>query len=203
MRALAYWHGYSLAMPRLLLIMMSFALGACSSAQTEPDGAGPGAGKEGTFKEIAYTPLSDLNLVRAKIPPVLLAARTSPYALPRKTDCQILEAEIRALDHVLGADLDAPPDEDDPGLLERGANLAGDAAVGAVRGAAEGIVPFRSWVRKLTGAERHSKEVAAAIAAGGVRRAFLKGLGQAAGCKPPSSPLKAVAETGKDIPDQP
>ena len=40
----------------------------------------------------------------------------------------------------------------------------------AVRRTVEGMVPFRSWVRKLTGAEKHSKEVAASIIAGGVRR---------------------------------
>jgi hypothetical protein len=37
-------------------------------------------------------------------------------------------------------------------------------------------------VRKLSGAERYSKQVAAAIAAGTVRRAFLKGMAQASAC---------------------
>jgi hypothetical protein len=44
------------------------------------------------------------------------------------------------------------------------------------------VVPYRGWVRKLTGAERYSKEVAAAIAAGTVRRAFLKGVVVTRGC---------------------
>jgi hypothetical protein len=57
-----------------------------------------------------------------------------------------------------------------------------------VRGAAQGIVPYRSWVRKLSGAERYSKEVAAAITAGGVRRSYLKGFGQAGGCPAPAAP---------------
>jgi hypothetical protein len=48
-------------------------------------------------------------------------------------------------------------------------------------------------VRKLDGAERHSKEVAAAIAAGSVRRAFLKGVGQALGCQAPAAPMQALA----------
>lgn len=138
--------------------------------------------------EIATTPLSDLNLVRTKIPPVLLAAKKHPYALPEDRSCAGLMADVQAIDAVLGADLDVPPTPSDPGMIERGAGFAGESAMGAARGVAEGIVPFRSWVRKLTGAERHSKEVSAAIAAGAVRRAFLKGLGQAAGCKPPASP---------------
>jgi hypothetical protein len=45
-------------------------------------------------------------------------------------------------------------------------------------------------VRKLTGAERYSKEVAAAIAAGTIRRTFLEGLGQAADCPVPAAPRR-------------
>jgi hypothetical protein len=76
----------------------------------------------------------------------------------------------------------------DPGLVERGTGAVGQAAIGAVRGAAEGVVPFRGWVRKLTGAEQYSKDVAAAIAAGTIRRAFLKGVGQANGCVGAAAP---------------
>jgi hypothetical protein len=43
-------------------------------------------------------------------------------------------------------------------------------------------------VRKLTGAERHDSYVAAAITAGAVRRAYLKGLGESRGCSPPATP---------------
>jgi hypothetical protein len=45
-------------------------------------------------------------------------------------------------------------------------------------------------VRKLSGAERYERKVAAAIAAGSVRRAYLKGLGQAAGCAAPAAPRR-------------
>jgi len=96
--------------------------------------------------------------------------------------CTALAVEVRALDEVLGPDLDAPASASNPGLIERGSTAVGNAAVGAVRGAAEVVVPYRGWVRKLTGAERYSKEVAAAIAAGTVRRAFLKGVVVTRGC---------------------
>ena len=39
---------------------------------------------------------------------------------------------------------------------------------------------MRSWVRKLTGAEKYSREVEASITAGTIRRSYLKGLGRAA-----------------------
>jgi hypothetical protein len=139
------------------------------------------------------TPLSDLNLVRAEIPPALKAAQQAPYALPADRSCAALGAEVRALDTVLGADLDRAAVGDDPGLVERGAGVVGEAAVGAVRGATESVVPFRRWVRKLTGAERYTREVNAAIAAGTIRRAYLKGLGQGAGCAAPAAPATSRA----------
>ena len=59
-------------------------------------------------------------------------------------------------------------------------------------------------MRKLDGAERHSKEVAAAIAAGSVRRAFLKGVGQTLGCEAPAAPLQAARRVGRaPLMDQP
>ncbi|MEO8058942.1 MAG: twin-arginine translocation signal domain-containing protein [Burkholderiales bacterium] len=136
----------------------------------------------------ATTPLADLNLVRADIPAVLSAAQKAPYAVPADRACAGLATEVRSLDAALGADLDTPATTKNPSLIERGTNAASDAAGGALKGAAESIVPFRGWVRKLSGAERYSKDVASAIAAGTIRRAFIKGLGAAAGCAAPGAP---------------
>ena len=155
-------------MKRLLALLPLAALAACSTTQPASTAVG----------QAATTPLSDLNLVQAEIPPVLKEAQKAPYAMPADRACPALAAQVRALDEALGPDLDAPPNPDQPGLLERGAGAAGDA----LRHAAEGVVPFRGWVRKLSGAERYSREVAAAITAGGVRRAFLKGVARAGSC---------------------
>jgi outer membrane murein-binding lipoprotein Lpp len=124
----------------------------------------------------ATTPLSDLNLVTTPIPPLLLEARQRPYALPPVTGCEDLAAAVAELDALLGPDVDAAKDEAERDLVDRGSEAVGDAAIGAIQGAAAGVLPFRSWLRKLSGAEKHSKEVAAAIGAGLARRAFLKGL---------------------------
>jgi hypothetical protein len=139
------------------------------------------ASTEKSARDAAATPLSDLNVVRAEIPPVLAAAQKAPYALPAERGCVALGAEIQLLDAALGADLDTTERGHNPSLVERG---VGDA----LKNTAEGVIPFRGWVRKLTGAERYSREVAAAIAAGTVRRAYLKGLGSAAGCAAPAAP---------------
>lgn len=175
----------------LLAGVIGLLLFACTTGGTPPaaDGRNDAPAKAGAqITDAATTPLSDLNLVRADIPPVLAAARRDPYLAPETPGCDSLAAAVKALDAVLGADLDTPPTASNPGLIERGTGAAGHAAIGALRGAAEGVVPFRSWVRKLTGAERYSREVAAAIAAGTVRRAYLKGLGAARGCPVPAAP---------------
>jgi len=175
-------------------------LSACAQPQPVHEYPKPASKTDAQILEAATAPLSDLNVVRAEIPATLLAALRSPYAKPADASCEGIAAEIRALDAVLGADLDTPVTPINPNLIphgldamvQQGAEFATEtamgAAVGAVRGAAAGIVPYRSWVRKLTGAERYSKEVAAAIAAGGVRRSYLKGYGQASGCGTPAAP---------------
>jgi hypothetical protein len=173
----------------LVATALALSLAGCASPDTAK-----GAAKEGIeLQKAVEAPLADLNLVQEKIPAVLEVAVKAPYALPSERSCPALANEVRTLDVALGADLDTPPTAANPGLVARGTTLAGDAANDAVRGAAESVIPFRGWVRKLDGAERHSKEVAAAIAAGAVRRAFLKGVGQTLGCEAPAAPLQALA----------
>jgi hypothetical protein len=159
-----------------LLLAASITAAGCASGSAERTGAAAG--------QAATTPLADLNIVRAEIPQVLAAAQKAPYAAPADKACAAIGAEVQALDAALGADLDTPATDANPSLIERTAN-------DALRRTAEGVIPFRGWVRKLTGAERYSREVAAAIAAGTIRRAYLKGVGAAAGCDAPAAPRKS------------
>ena len=180
--------------PAIFLLSL-LALMACSKPEST-QGPGSEAPPRGVTPPLvqqvagaATTPLNDLNLVHAKIPPVLIAAQRAPYAPPADATCAGLVAEIRWLNEALGEDLDAPRSNHGPTLFERGRTDVTDAAVGTVRSTAEALIPYRSWVRRLTGAERFSKQVSGAIAAGIVRRAYLKGLGQAQGCQAPAAPL--------------
>ena len=174
--------------PTALLSLLLLAACGSSPPKPAPRQSDPAA-KTGTdLAQAATTPLSDLNLVNAPIPAVLVDAQRAPYGDPADGTCHGLKMQVDALDAVLGADLDVPPTPINPGLIERGAGFVGQAATSSVRSAAESVVPFRSWVRKLTGAERYSRDVAAAIAAGTVRRAYLKGVGQARGCTAPAAP---------------
>ena len=80
----------------ILALLAAAALASCASTSTEKTGQAVG--------QAAATPLQDLNVVRAEIPPVLAAAQKSPYALPAERGCGALADEVRALDAVLGAD---------------------------------------------------------------------------------------------------
>jgi len=169
---------------RALAIALTATLSACAV-----QGTAPKTETSSRVSEAVTAPLVDLNLLRTKIPPVLIEARKAPYQTPVTSGCEALATEIQTLDEALGPDLDAPKSGSDATLFERGTEEAGDAAIVAIKSAAVGWIPYRGWVRKLTGAEKHSKEVASAIAAGIVRRAYLKGLGQAQGCPASASPL--------------
>ena len=177
-----------------LLLVVPLALVACTTA---PKTAAT-KGDAGTrAADAVAAPLGDLNVVRVEIPPVLLAAQKAPYAAPEPGDCVALTVQVSALDAVLEPDLDQPPKADTRSTTERGSDAAGDAAFDALRRTAEGAVPFRGWLRKLSGAESHARSVTQAVLAGNVRRAFLKGLGQAWGCEAPAAPMRAASAASK------
>lgn len=167
-----------------LALATATALVACST--TDPARSLNQAGTQ--VASVATTPLADLNIVHAEIPPVLQAAAKAPYGLPASGQCGALSAEVQALDAALGPDVDTPPATAQASLIERSVDNVGSAAMGTLQTAADGVLPLRTWIRKLTGAERYSRQVAAAITAGSIRRAYLKGLGKAAGCEAPAAP---------------
>jgi hypothetical protein len=178
---------------RTTVLCALLALTACASGQVGTQGGKDGAGMPQRMGEAVTSPLKDFNLTSEAIPDVLKEAAAAPYGLPSDLSCASLITQVQSLDGVLGADLDAPVTSNNPSLLERGVGEVGNASVSALRSTAEGIVPFRGWVRKLTGAERHSRKVAAAITAGAVRRAYLKGQAQARGCAAPATAAPASA----------
>jgi hypothetical protein len=183
------------SLTRIAGAALALLLGACATTES-PAPAAATTPAEKTAKaadEVAQAvtaPLADLNLVRAEIPPILLLAQKLPYGPPADPTCAGLAKQIEALDAVLGADLDTAQTAVNPSLIERGLDSVGGAAIGTIRGTTQAVVPYRSWVRRLSGAERYSKDVSAAIAAGTIRRAYLKGFGQAQGCSAPAAPRR-------------
>jgi hypothetical protein len=162
-----------------LAVLLLTSLAGCASTASQQEKVGA----------IVATPFNDLNITDTTIPPVLAAARAAPYAVPTVEDCSATWDQVLALDIVLGPDLDVPAMVGDTGKLAWAASTAEDAATGALKRTVEGAIPFRGWVRKLSGAERAAKNNAQAIAAGTARRAFLKGVAVARGCARPAAML--------------
>ena len=164
---------------RGVLILSCLALvGGCSAARQVGDG----------FGDAVTAPLVDLNVRRDQIPTVLLQAQANPYDRRNLNQCTTIGAEVARLDEALGPDRDEPARPDNPTLSERAQEALAEAALDAIRDAATDFIPYRSWVRQLTGAQARSKTVQDAVEAGRLRRAFLKGLGMRANCAPPASP---------------
>ncbi len=141
--------------------------------QNEPRGIN----NDADARDVALTPLSDLNLSRDPIPEVLLDARTAPYDQAGLRDCQDVTRMVAQLDAALGPDFDTEVPQDraiSPG------NIA-QRIVGS-------FIPFRGLIREISGANEHERDFREAIAAGMMRRAYLKGRGQAMGCAYPGRP---------------
>ena len=167
------------------LVALSGALSGCNAGRSavggvEQVGAGLGAA--------VSAPLEDFNLRADPIPMVLLQAQSNPYDLRNLNQCTTIGAEVARLDEALGPDTDEPPSQDGSYMSERAADAAAKATLDAIRDTTTDFIPGRSWIRRLSGAEQHSRQVQAAIQAGRMRRAFLKGIGMQANCAPPAAP---------------
>lgn len=133
--------------------------------------------------DVARTPLEDFNIDSKDIPDVLLAASQDPYDSNGIRNCNDVVARIAVLDNVLGPDFDIPQDE------------GGGISTGRVAKSVVGsLIPFRGIVREVSGANQKRNEARLAFMAGMVRRAYLKGKGEAQGCAYPARP-RQIAET--------
>jgi hypothetical protein len=158
-------------------------LAACQTANSVGQGAGEVRAGLG---DAISAPLEDLNIKRTPIPPALIRALANPYAIGGMDHCEAIAAEVGSLDDALGPDADMPPPDQTAAQVDadRGAKMT----LGFVHNAAESALPFHSWMRQLSGADRHRRDVQAAIKAGQQRRGFLKALGMSLNCAPPASP---------------
>ena len=173
---------YRVIVPCLLLV--SVGVSGCAAGGSAMDGArqfGSGLGAA------ASAPLQDFNVRPEMIPPVLIQARLSPYEMNDEGRCDVIAAEVKQLNAALGPDMDEPS-APRRSMGDRAADMAADAALDAIRDTATDFIPGRSWIRRLSGAARHSDDVQSAIQAGRARRAFLKGIGMQRNCPPPAAP---------------
>jgi hypothetical protein len=140
------------------------------------------------FRDAVTAPLEDLNLKKRDIPDLLLRAQGAPYDLKGLDHCEAIAAEVGRLNAVLGPDLEEAPPPDTRSRTRKAAGQAHSVAVEVVQDRTRSLIPFRSWIRKLTGANRNQTRLDAAVRAGAVRRGYLKGVGMRMNCRPPAAP---------------
>lgn len=176
------------------MCLAALATTGCASSGSRDDDDGRGDRTRRGFANAATSPLRDVGLIRPDIPEILEELKYPYSTMNLVGGCPTILYEIGQLDAVLGEeDYQPPPDRS---MGERGADEASDAAVNAAGDLAGDAVPFRSWVRRLSGAQRAQRRYAEAIEMGQVRRAFLRGYGASLGCRavvpaPPPPPETA------------
>src|SRR5271163_440545 len=102
-----------------LATSLSLSLGACGSMQNTVDTVKIDADPNSPVRKDAEhagarvggavaAPLHDVNIVRTKIPPILLDAADAPYERPRPLSCATIKTAMEPLDAALGPDIDRP-----------------------------------------------------------------------------------------------
>jgi hypothetical protein len=183
------------ALPLAVLVVLALSGPALAAAPDRGE-----VEQKDTFRDAATAPLEDLNLKTKGVPEALARARSDPYDIAGLDRCEAIAEEIGRLDGALGRDLDEAPPPDD---RTRGQKLGGavkDLGVAGVRTETQSVLPFRGWIRKLTGADAAQKKRDAAIQAGRIRRGYLKGVGMRMNCAPPAAPAWFVPAKARSEP---
>ena len=129
-----------------------------------------------SVERMVEKPLKDFNITKDKIPPEIEAVMKKPYDISKLKTCADLKTAVAKLTEVLG------PDVDSPQATKKGQDPA-EFALGAAESVVGGLIPGTGLIRKVSGAEANEKKVKAAVLAGQLRRAYIKGYAKAKGCK--------------------
>jgi hypothetical protein len=168
------------------LATIAAALSSCATGRTADTRRG--------ITDAAYTPLRDINMIRPEVP-LLLRNLEYPYSTATLTSCAAVLDEIHQFDSVLGPEsYAAGPNRN---IWDRSGDFMEEQTIQAAQNTAQDIIPFRSWVRRLTGATAADREALRAFANGQQRRTFLRGYGASLGCPniiPPPPPAVAPAQ---------
>jgi hypothetical protein len=169
----------TMGMAALGLVLLS--AGGCASTGANGD---DDTRAERTRRGIgnAWTsPLRDVGIIRPDIPD-LLESMKYPYATQTlRGGCATVQYEIGQLDAVLGDETYQPGPRRTFG--QQVSETANDEVVNAAEDLAGDVIPYRGWVRRLSGANRAERRYARAIEMGQMRRAFLRGYGASLGCR--------------------
>ncbi len=189
----------------VFLCMTTMLLSACGSSSDKITFSSEKSVHDAV--DAATGPLDDLNVKQIEIPPLLQKVAEDPYRSKKPIKCEEIRKELAELEVLLGPDIKAKGVKyasnesilsdvqnveipDTTSIANSGIDLARGLVMGAIRSQTN-ILPFRSIIRRITGANRHQREVEEAYFAGKLRRAYLKGLAESSfGKKCLSKPLE-------------
>lgn len=172
---------------RLALIARLALPGAACLTMLMPTAAAAQRNDSVSVEDVAVQPLRDVNLANDEIPSLLLEAMADPYSTDLVEGCDSIGRLIGYYDNVLGPDIDLPDDDTTGEKRRRSAGNIAKSFVG-------GLIPFRSVVREISGASDRARLQREAVAAGLMRRAFLKGIGLEKGCDYPARPATGIVD---------
>ena len=165
-----------------ITIAVCVGLASCASGRTADTRRG--------VSGAASIPLRDVGFIRPEIP-LLLRNLEYPYSTVALTGCPAVAHEINRLDAVLGPEsYQAGPNRN---AWDRSGDFVEEQTIQAAENTAEDLIPFRSWVRRISGATRAERDALRAVANGQQRRTFLRGYGSSIGCPdmiPPPPPAR-------------
>lgn len=153
------------------------------------------------INDAARSPLRDIGLMRPEIPPLLQQLQYPYSTATLAAGCPAVAYEIAQLDALLGPESFQPgPDRN---IWDRSGDFVEEQTIDAVQDTAQDLIPFRSWVRRISGASRAEREALRAVANGQQRRTFLRGYGASLGCPavlPPPPPRVHTSRSDDDRP---
>ncbi len=166
---------------KLMAAAICVGVAACSTGRTADTRRG--------VSDAASIPLRDVGLIRPEIP-LLLRNLQYPYATANLGEgCPAVAREIGQLDSVLG------PESYQPGpnrnTWDRSGDFVEEQTISAAESTAQDLIPFRSWVRRISGASAAERDALRSVSNGQQRRTFLRGYGASLGCPnmiPPPPP---------------
>lgn len=162
---------------QLLVALLALLVCACASKLTG------GMEEKGSVAHAATTPLRDIGLFKPEIPDALRGMHY-PYAVATPpANCVQLAEEIKALDSLLGEENYQPQAQ--RSITHRAGAEAEDYALSSITNAAADTIPYRAWVRRLSGANSAERKAATAYLFGEQRRTFLRGYAAGRGCELP------------------
>jgi hypothetical protein len=165
-------------------IVAAFAIATLAAACASSGDSRDGGGRIDTVREgvvgAASSPFRDIGLVRPDVPQTLQGLGYPYSSQGLYVGCDAVLYEIGKLDAILGDESFQPGAE--RGIASKGLDAIEGAVINVARDAAGDIIPYRGWVRRISGAAKAEKAAARAIIQGQTRRAYLRGYGAALGC---------------------